>query len=105
MEKVFDAKNCTAKILRETEKALMLQYSCEIYGEQKWFKVWMPKSQLEEISRDGDKLNFNTFQWILTTKVREEIRKIENEGYCICEEFKMFLKNICGDDKINFCFA
>lgn len=86
----------TAKVEKETEKALCLTYSVDIYGE--WFvikKQWFPKSQLEIHKQDGDTIWFKpTNDWILDKKTKEYCKFVVDMFPNVKHEIKTYLSNI-----------
>lgn len=85
-----------AKIEKETEKALCLTYTAEIYGE--WVtikKQWFPKSQLEVHKKDGDTLWFcPANDWILDKKTKEYCKWVADTFPNVKQEIKTYLSNI-----------
>lgn len=93
-----------AKILKQTEKAIQINYCVEIYGEQFKIKNWFPKSLLKIESIENDVIDFVPLNdWILDVKTKEYCRDIANNFNQVKIEIKTYLSNI-NTLKIVFCW-
>jgi len=95
-----------AKLLKETEKAVQVTYCCEIYGEQFTVKsAWIPKSQIEIQSIEGDVLNFNPKNdWILDAKTKDYCKFVKDTFKNVVVEVDTYLSNI-NSYRVEFCWV
>lgn len=91
-----------AKILKETEKAIQISYKVEISCETYHVKsVWMPKSQIEIKSVEGDIMDFEPKNdWILTAKTKDYIKYVESMFHLKYEVERFLYTN----SKVDFCW-
>lgn len=83
----------TAKLIKETEKALYIEMGCELWGDEVvYFKTWMPKSQLVIEKTENGIVSFETKNnWILGAKVKEYFTYLMDNGYNISESKRNFV--------------
>ena len=63
---------CSAKIIKESEKAIYVRACCEYNEEYYHFNMWLPKSQIVEGKRDEELLYFlPKNNWILGAKFKD----------------------------------
>ena len=95
----------TAKINKETEKALNLNFNVELYGGTFLIQnVWFPKSMIKEVSREYEKISFEMVNnWFLDKKIKEYCQKIIGQGYSIRNEIKTYLSPI-NNVVVDWCY-
>lgn len=73
---------------KETEKAVNMKMQVHLGESIMNIFCWMPKSQIEVKSVEGDVMSFMPkSDWILTAKVKDSLVKKQAEGFHLsCEE-------------------
>lgn len=81
---------------KQTEKAVNLTFGCQVYESHVTVKnVWIPKSQIDIITTEGDIIEFTAKnEWIITSKVKEYFKMLQEKGYSINSDIKLFLSPI-----------
>ncbi len=93
----------TAKINKETEKAILMQFGCWVNDLCTWVTAWMPKSQITEISRENDIMTFDVKNdWILDAKVKDYVTYLSTSGE-LAEEHRNYLSAI-NAEKVEYVF-
>jgi len=95
-----------AKFVKETEKAICMSYTCEIYGELFRIKnVWFPKSQITISSIEENVVEFEPKNdWILDAKTKDYCRKIAETFDHVKTEISTYLSRI-NSEKVTWCWA
>lgn len=85
-----------ARIEKETEKALQLTFSVVLYGADFVIrKQWMPKSMINEVCREDDRIFFTPKNdWILDKKTREYCAYVAETFDNVRNEIKTYLSRI-----------
>ena len=95
----------TALILKETEKAMMIQFGCWMYEQSVTVKTWMPKSQINIVEREGGKMKFEAKNnWILDAKVKDYVKYIDSIGGNLSQEMRLYISG-ANSEKIEYVFA
>ena len=95
----------TALILKETEKAMMIQFGCWLYETCVTVKTWMPKSQINIVERDADKISFEAKNdWILDAKVKDYVKYIDSVGGNLSQEMRLYISG-ANSEKVKYVFA
>ena len=94
---VINGVACSMAIIeKESEKAICLTYSADIYGE--WFtikKQWLAKSMIMEYQRKDNKIWFTANNdWILDRKTKDYCKWVAENFSNVCHEIKTYLSNI-----------
>ncbi len=97
----------TAKLIRQTEKAIFVEFVVFLIDDTTLrMKTWLPKSQLKDINELEDgKISFETKgNWLLGAKVRDYAKYLRDNGYELGRGLRGLL-DIGRNDDIEYCFA
>lgn len=95
----------TAKLIKETEKAIFVEFGAWVYEACVTVKTWLPKSQLTIVENKDGKISFETKNnWLLGAKVRDYAQYLDKNGYNMMPELRNFLA-LGSNEDVEYCFA
>ena len=99
----------SAKVLKETEKAIQVTFKCEVFMAQLTVKsAWLPKSQLNIDSIKDGIMNFTPKNaWIMDEKVKDYLKflaEVRGGEEHLCREFQLMLSPASGQGVIDDCW-
>lgn len=95
----------TAKLIKETEKAIFVEFGVWVYEACVTVKTWLPKSQLTIVENKDGKISFETKNnWLLGAKVRDYAQFLDKNGYNMMPELRNFLA-LGSNEDVEYCFA
>ena len=95
----------TAKLIKETEKAIFVEFGTFVFEACVTLKSWLPKSQLIISESKEGKISFELKNnWLLGAKVRDYAQYLATNGYNMCPELRNYL-SVGRNEDIEYCFA
>lgn len=95
----------TALVIKETQKAIFVEFGAFVYNKCIRIKTWLPKSQITIKDNVNDKISFEiNNNWLLTAKMIEYAKYLESNGYSMCEELRT-LSSLGRNEDVEYCFA
>jgi hypothetical protein len=95
----------TAKLIKETEKAIFVEFGTFVFEACVTMRAWLPKSQLTIKDKHDDKISFEIKnKWLLGAKVRDYAQYLAANGYNMCPELRNYL-SVGRNEDIEYCFV
>lgn len=95
----------TAKLIKETDKAIFVEFGAWVYERSVVVKTWMPKSQITITEINNGKITFEVkVNWLLGSKIKDYANYLNSNGYNMPQELKTFM-NIGRNEEIGYCFC